>query len=271
MPSSGSSSLLNSSHDSNRPPVAIDVRPPFTMKVYFFAAAASLFAISLNGQPTAPEMCISSPGDKTMVSSSGLRWETSTAELKAKYGQMVLRTSYHFTNSSEKPVTIVEIKPSCGCVSTQLDKLDFAPGEKGELKVTLDLEMEEVMGPQRLSIAVTTSDAPSSPATLKLNVQVPEAVELSSDFVTWERGEKAVAKMVSVHAGEGVANLKLSHPTGSSDDFSFEVTPEKEGESYRVRVTPRSTEAPSYAQIRLQAESSSFPRPVICRINLNVK
>lgn len=201
----------------------------------------------------------------------GLGWEMSTAELKAKHGQMVLRTSYRFTNRSDKPIAIVDIKPSCGCVATELEKFEYAPGETGEIKVTVDLEMEEIIGTQRMAIAITTSDVPASPSNLQLLVTVPEAVDLSSDFVTWERGEKTATKTVAVSAAEGVAKLQLSQPTGSSDDFSVEVTPESDGQSYRVSVTPKNTDRPSYAQIRLKAESSSFSRPVICKINLNVK
>jgi len=46
---------------------------------------------------------------------------------------------------------------------------------------------------------------------------------------------------------------------------------EVKGRVYRVKVTPKTTETPSYAQIELKAESSSFPRPEACRVNANVQ
>lgn len=246
------------------------------MKFPLLFLGALATSIVLTAEPPAsPEFCVSRPdgisSEASAHSPGALHWEKTMVEVKASYGQKLVRTSYRFKHDGESPLSIVEIKPSCGCVATQLEKLEFVPGEKGELKVTLDLEMDEKVGLQALVIAVTTSDAPRAPTLLQLRVNVPEAVELSSDFVTWERGEEGTAKMISVHAASGVSGLKLKSPSGISEDFSLEVLPDVAGQSYQIKVTPKSTAAPAYAQVRLQAESTSFSRPVICKLNLSVK
>jgi len=64
---------------------------------------------------------------------SALHWENPTVEADSKIGQKIFRTAYRFTNIGSSPVSVVEIKPSCGCVATELDKSDYAPGESGEI------------------------------------------------------------------------------------------------------------------------------------------
>jgi hypothetical protein len=201
---------------------------------------------------------------------SALRWENPSQEIDSKIGQKILRATYRFKNSGNNPVSIIEIKPSCGCVATELDKPDYAPGESGEIKVTFDLEMDDSTGLQSRSILVTTNDATSTAMKLQLLVHVPESVDATPDGVTWERGEKPVAKEVVVKAGHGIATMKLDLASTNSD-FSVEITPKVAGQTYLVKITPKSTTVPSYAQIQLQAESASFGRPLNCKVSAHVK
>jgi len=105
---------------------------------------------------------------------SALHWENPTVEADSKIGQKIFRTAYRFTNIGSSPVSVVEIKPSCGCVATELDKSDYAPGESGEIKVTFDLEMDDSAGLQSRTILVIASDAPKSPTELQLLVHIPK-------------------------------------------------------------------------------------------------
>jgi hypothetical protein len=203
-------------------------------------------------------------------SRAGLTWEKKQLELTAKMGADLIRTSYCFTNTGKMPVTVTDIRPSCGCVATALEKFDYAPGEGGEIKVTFDLGMEEFAKLQKRTIAVTTSDAPKSPVILKLSVHVPETVSASPEAVIWHRGEAPKAKNVVVKAGSGVSAIKLIQTT-SNDNFTVEVTPEAEGHRYRLKITPVKTDAPSYANLKFNVESASFTRRVVCQVNLNVE
>ncbi|MBA3316141.1 MAG: DUF1573 domain-containing protein [Planctomycetota bacterium] len=45
---------------------------------------------------------------------------------------------FWFTNTGDAPLTILDFKPSCGCLTPQLDKRDFAPGEQGTFVVVAD-------------------------------------------------------------------------------------------------------------------------------------
>lgn len=220
-------------------------------------------------QTVSPEVCLSvlkETNEKTPKSS--LQWEKQKLELDSPLGQSIVRTSYRFTNTGKEPVSLVELLPSCGCVSTEVSKLTFAPGETSELKVTLDLAMDDAAGTQERYIMVTTSDV-KTPSVLRLLVHVPTPVEFSTNTVNWKIGDKPTAKEVVVNVAPGVEQMKLSTEFQSSD-FAVEIKPDASGRTYRVSITPTSTAALCYAQVRLLANSTSFPRPMDYKINLNV-
>ncbi len=203
-------------------------------------------------------------------SHAALSWANKKNELTSEVGAGVVRVAYDFTNTGKTPVSIVDIKPSCGCVATSLEKFDYAPGESGQIKVTFDLGMDEYAKLQKRTIEVITSDSPNSPTVLQLRVHVPETVAASPEMLVWRHGEKPKTKEVVVRAGSGIAAIKLVQTT-SSDDFSVEVKPEIEGQRYRLKITPRKTDVPTYADLKFDVESPSFKHRVDCEIQLNVE
>jgi hypothetical protein len=237
------------------------------------ALALIMVAASVGSSPSATTNSQSTKTAEpaaTAIAAPVLRWEKQTVEADSKIGQKIFRTAYRFSNIGSRPVSILDIKPSCGCVATELDKFDYAPGESGEIKVTFDLGMDDSSRLQSRTILVTESDAPKSPTLLQLLVQVPETVEATPKLVTWERGENAEAKETVVKAGPNIAPVKLTLASTNSD-FDVRIATDDPGRSYRVKITPKNTTTPSYAQIELLAESTSFDRPLSCEINVNVK
>jgi hypothetical protein len=202
-------------------------------------------------------------------SRASLSWEKKL-EFTSPIGVDVVRTAFCFTNTGKTTVSITSIRPSSVSVSTELVKFDYAPGESGKIKATIDLGMVEYAKLQKWTIAVTTSDAPKSPTVLQLRVHVPETVTVSPEALVWHHGEKPKTKDVVVKAGSGVAAIKLIQ-TASNDNFSVEVKPEVEGQRYRLKITPGRTDVPSYAQIKFDVQSPSFPHHVDCEVNLNVE
>ncbi len=193
----------------------------------------------------------------TASSWAGLTWEKDNVSLTAEIGQEVARTSYVFTNTGTSPVSVLAVKPSCGCVATNLEKLEYAPGERGEIKVTFDLEMDKGQLVQDRTIKVTTSDAPNSPKTLQLKVTVPEGVEVSPETLVWTRGKPPGPKQVIVKAAPGVKAISLTQ-TAQNSNFSVEVQDEIKGQSYRLKVTPKNTESPCDATLNFDVKSPSF-------------
>jgi hypothetical protein len=199
-----------------------------------------------------------------------LSWDKKSIELTSQTGQEVIRTAYTFTNTGTDSVYIISVKPSCGCVATNLVKFDYAPGESGKIKVTFDLGMDGFSPVEVRTIKVATSDAPASPMVLQLRVHVPATVSATPEALIWHRGEAPTAKTSIVAAGSSIQAIKLVQTT-NNENFSVSVKPVVEGQSYSVTVTPKKTDAPSYATLDFDVQSPSFMHRVDCQVRLNVE
>ena len=200
---------------------------------------------------------------------AGLTWENDNVHLTAEIGQEIARTSYAFTNTGTGPVSVLTVKPSCGCVATSLEKLDYAPGERGEIKVTFDLEMDKDQLVQDRTIQVTTSDAPASPKTLQLKVKTRAAVEVSPETLVWKRGNPPGPQEVTVKAAPGIKTISLTQ-TAQNSNFSVEVQADPKGQNYRLTITPKSTGSPCEATLDFDVKSPSFDHRVDCEIAVKV-
>ncbi len=205
-----------------------------------------------------------------MPSWAGLTWEKDHVNLTAEIGQEVARTSYPFTNDGTSSISVLAVKPSCGCVATSLEKLEYAPGERGEIKVTFDLDMDKGQLVQDRTIQVITSDAPDSPKTLQLKVTAREAVEVSPETLVWKQGKPSKPKEAVVKAAPGIKAIDLVQ-TAQNSNFSVEVRAEKKGQIYRLKITPKNTDIPCEATVNFDVKSPSFEHRVDCEIQLKIE
>jgi len=68
--------------------------------------------------------------------------------------------TFQFTNTGKDVLNIRKTKTTCGCTVSELNKMDYAPGEMGEIKVTFDSHGRR--GTQIKRITLFTND-PTSP------------------------------------------------------------------------------------------------------------
>lgn len=59
-----------------------------------------------------------------------LSWETTQITQKADHLSEAVVAVYRFENIGDDPVAITEIKSSCGCTTTELEKKTYAPGKR---------------------------------------------------------------------------------------------------------------------------------------------
>ena len=67
---------------------------------------------------------------------------------------------FTFTNNTDKPIVISNVKPSCGCTTPEWTKEPIAPGKQGQVKAIYDATGRP--GPFDKSIAVETTGDPTS-------------------------------------------------------------------------------------------------------------
>jgi Protein of unknown function (DUF1573) len=90
---------------------------------------------------------------------------------------------FHFQNRSSRPVKIIGVKPSCGCLTPQLvgfnaqrqhePRTEFAPGEHGVLAMGIRPAKEQP-GEKSYSVAVSYDDGQPRTETLEFRITLPK-------------------------------------------------------------------------------------------------
>jgi mono/diheme cytochrome c family protein len=85
-----------------------------------------------------------------------LAWNAVMQTAEATNGQDFARFTFTFTNETDKPVTILNVHPSCGCTTAELPATPWQidAGSNGEMKVKVDLHGK--FGTLFKQVAVTT-------------------------------------------------------------------------------------------------------------------
>ncbi len=104
-----------------------------------------------------------------------LVWDEMEKAYEAKPGEEVAEFSFAVRNRSDKPVSITELRPSCGCTVPDMPASPWviAPGKESTFRATLDfagkdgvvsktIEAISAAGPQTLRVTVTIPDTEES-------------------------------------------------------------------------------------------------------------
>jgi mono/diheme cytochrome c family protein len=99
-----------------------------------------------------------------------LAWDAFKKDYAAKLGDKSASLAFAVENTSDQPVAITEIRPSCGCTTTDTPPLPWklAPGEHGSMKVSVDLVGK--FGEMTKTIHVTSSAGQQD---LQVHINVP--------------------------------------------------------------------------------------------------
>jgi hypothetical protein len=97
-------------------------------------------------------------------------WDASThdfGDVKENGGKVTHK--FIFTNTGNEPLVITNVRPSCGCTSSDYTKEPIAPGDKGYVSAAFDPNRR--VGKNSKSITVTTNGNPPT-TTLRFTVNV---------------------------------------------------------------------------------------------------
>lgn len=103
-----------------------------------------------------------------------LAWDAMTKTFDAKAGDESADFVFAVKNTSNRPVEVLELRPSCGCTVAELPKTPWIlePKEQGSFRATAEFKGKH--GPFVKSIFVISS---AGPQTLTLQVNIPETEE----------------------------------------------------------------------------------------------
>jgi hypothetical protein len=167
-----------------------------------------------------------------------LKWDQPKQKLSVKPGDKAVTAKYRFINEGTSPVTIVDVRPSCGCTTTTLAKKTYAPGESGEIDAKLNFAGHT--GHQEKWIYVTTNLAGTEPMLLTLAVDIPPDITIEPDFVMWRIGDPATPKTIHVVVPDGFPTKIVAVRT-DNPAIQVQLQEVRAGKQWEVKVTPSET------------------------------
>ncbi|RYD65244.1 MAG: DUF1573 domain-containing protein [Verrucomicrobiaceae bacterium] len=164
-----------------------------------------------------------------------------------------VEAKFSFKNTGASPVTIKNIRTSCGCTSADLEKKTYAPGEEGHVAVKFNFGGR--LGGQRKTIRVFASDQPDDPMVLDLRVYITEPVTVSPSLVFWRVGEANAVKNVRLQMAPGQP-VKVKGVTSNNPRVTAALQTVKAGEQYVIAVKAADTTLRESAEIQV---ATDFP------------
>lgn len=186
---------------------------------------------------------------------AGLEFKELLKEVHAPVDVTTVTSDFEFTNKTDKPVTIAKSDPGCSCLKVQISggKLRYAPGESGLIRATFD--MGNFSGTVDKMIALWLDDDPADkPSTaLTVRVHIPVLVGVDPKTVKWEIGGPKNPQTIKVSMA-GDKPISIKEVKSSSESFHCEIKTVVAGKEYEVVVTPKATDSPGMAVIRIETD-----------------
>ena len=182
-----------------------------------------------------------------------LTWPVREHELHASAADAEVKARYAFANNSDHSITIKNITTSCGCTTAELDQKTYQPGESGEITATFTIG--DRVGEQNKTIVVQTDDPTESTILLRLKVHVPQLVEITPKYLTWQAGEEAAAKVLHIKILTEDQPVHITSATADdAEAFETKVEEIKAGKSYAIHVTPKSLRSETLTRIQIHTD-----------------
>ncbi|WP_334319106.1 DUF1573 domain-containing protein [Termitidicoccus mucosus] len=160
-----------------------------------------------------------------------LTWTTTRIELTSQPGDATLTASYPFANRTNATINILDIHAACGCTTPELEKKTYAPGEKGEVKVTFTIGSRQ--GSQTKTITLRTD---AGDTILQFVATIPQRLQISPRLVIFRPGDDTPRHIqLSFRTDIPVTDVTLSDP-GSA--FTVRLAEDQPGTDYTLAVAP---------------------------------
>lgn len=178
-----------------------------------------------------------------------IQFEKSEIRLESKWEENEVSAILHFRNAGNESVRITDVRSSCGCTTTEFKKFVWAPGEKGEMKVKVDVRDQTG---ERLTVVTIKDDASSSPNTINVVTISPQPILLSSRILFWERAAPADSKSVTIRKADW-ADVQLTDLRSKGDTFKVSLDSTNDPAIFVLVIQPRSTALPVRTAVQFDA------------------
>ncbi len=179
--------------------------------------------------------------------------ELPAIEVKPKPADEVVKTTFKFRNKGTKAVKIFDLESSCSCLSAELDKAVYQPGEEGT--GTAEFKVSTFVGRHEKLITALTDDPQQKEWVITFILDIPAVVDIEPKTIQWWVGEEPVEKTTTVKMNADTP-MTIKNITATRDNVEFswkEVTP---GREYRVTVKPKSTKDVTLGALKIETDST---------------
>jgi hypothetical protein len=164
---------------------------------------------------------------------AGLEWEAKSQTVKVHPLQASKTVLFGFSNTGSAPVEIVDLKPTCGCITGTIEKKIYQPGESGAIQLTFDLRKKE--GAQRKGLAVKTQGGGSTK--LYISTKVGSSFKFLQKRLIWESGEERAPKSLKVINQHSIP-FGIKEVVSKREGVSVKLVTQREGFEYELVITP---------------------------------
>ena len=169
----------------------------------------------------------------------------------AEFGDVPVNESRSMTiqvsNPSAVPITISDLRPSCGCLQASAPELVVQPGKS----IPLMLKIAALPGKRNdiLRLQFMTDEHKQDPNAYKYNIcmlevhiHVKEEIVVEPNVLNFEQLEKSAAKTLEtmVRSADGKP-FKIKTIACARPEFTFKWEPLENGAAYKIRATLQST------------------------------
>lgn len=165
-----------------------------------------------------------------------LKWDKSDIDLAIAPAQDLVTTEFKCENTSDKTVSILAVRGSCGCIEAAADKKELMPGETAIVKVSVSTKKLLKSEVRRVVVSTDETEKNSVPYPLILRMKLPRTVEISPLVLEWKADEDSrTEKAISVSPVKN-SNIKVVAATSVSDAVLCKLVPAEDG-SARILVS----------------------------------
>lgn len=134
---------------------------------------------------------------------------------EVRVGPALVR-KFTFTNAGAEPLTITDVRSSCGCLVPALAKRVYEPGERGELTVEVNT-LSQPVGPHRWTFSLSyRCGTATGERTLELTANLKQEIEVKPAAVAFHGDGKLSTTVAVVDRRANPFDVKVMEVTSSS-------------------------------------------------------
>ena len=190
-----------------------------------------------------------------VVSGAKLRFKTLTHDFGKVDDTDELHYEFEFTNEGDQTLEIGEIKPSCGCTTTELKKMVYWPGEEGAIELVFH---PKGYGSQTKTITVKSNSRGSERIVVYIKSCVSPFVQFEPRTVRFDAVPSSEGREQEVTVTCRDPEAVFGSPQCTHPNFEVEWTspPQNGSGKFRVRLKPGAAKGNVINKVKLDVQGT---------------